>query len=167
MALPLNLTIPKRNMALKLTETQKTLVERYGRLLEQFGLSPVATRINALLTIVDDSSLTFDEIRSILQISKSATSTALNTLILVGLINFRTVLGDRKRYFYTEIGSWKTKVGKDFEVLLELGDVLDDIAKIKSDKDLSQKNDVTEYSNFLTNLANSTIRSLQILNSEK
>ncbi|MFT6167664.1 MAG: DNA-binding transcriptional regulator GbsR (MarR family) [Vicingaceae bacterium] len=151
-------------MVLKLTKHQETLVERYGLLMERFGLSPVATRINALLTIVDQNALSFDEIRLALKISKSATSTALNTLSALGYVNFKTVLGDRKRYFYSEVGSWKTKIGKDFEVLLELAEVLSEIANCKSDKDLIQKRDVIEYSNFLTELGNSSILSLQSAN---
>ena len=153
-------------MTLKLTEHQEVLLEKYGLLMERFGLSPVATRINALLTIVDKEAISFDEISSTLQISKSATSTALNVLISLGYVNFKTVLGDRKRYFYAETESWKIRMGKSFEVLLELAEVLNEIANCKSDKDLTQKKDVIACSNFLTELGNCSIRSLQDTNVE-
>ena len=85
-------------MPLTLSENQKTLIEKYGVLMEQFGLSPVAARVNALLTVTNLPYLSFDEIRVSLNISKSATSTAINTLLLLDYITFKTELGDRKRY---------------------------------------------------------------------
>jgi len=140
-----------------LSTSEKELIEKYGQLMERFGISPVAARINALLTVSDRPHFTFDEIKTILNISKSATSTALNTLTLLGYVNFRTELGSRKRFFYTEIESWKLKMERDLMNLKELGEVLDEIGEIKSKKDLEQKNDVKEYSEFLLTLAEQTI----------
>jgi len=123
--------------------------------MERFGLSPVATRINALLTIADETALSFDEIRSTLQIGKSAIRKGLNTLVALGFVNFKTILGDRKRYFYSEIGSWKAKMSKDFEVLLEFAELLNQI------NIYYKKKDVFEYSRFFTKPGNSSISSLQ------
>ena len=116
--------------------------------MERFGLSPVATRINALLTIADETALSFDEIRSTLQIGKSAIRKGLNTLVALGFVNFKTILGDRKRYFYSEIGSWKAKMSKDFEVLLEFAELLNQI------NIYYKKKDVFEYSRFFTKPGN-------------
>lgn len=134
---------------MNLTEKQKTLIESYGVLLERFGLSPVAARINSLLTVIDEEALTFDQIKTQLQISKSATSTALNTLLLMNFVGFQTKLGDRKRYFYSEIKSWKDKMQRDIAYTQELVDILRDIQTNKSDVDLQQKKDVGRYADYL------------------
>jgi len=144
-------------MSLGLSTSQKKLIEQYGQLMERFGISPVAARINALLTVSDQPQFTFDEIKTTLNISKSATSTALNTLTLLGYVNFRTELGSRKRFFYSEIHGWKLKMQRDFMSLKELGEVLAVIGESKSNNDLDQKKDVKEYSEFLLTLAEQTI----------
>ena len=87
-------------ISIQLTEPQKILIEDYGQIIEQSGLYPVASRVYALLTVVNRPELSFQEIQSALNISKSVTSTSLNTLMLLGHVNAKTILGDRKRYFY-------------------------------------------------------------------
>ena len=83
----------------KLTREQEELIERFGVIQEQSGFAPASARVNALLTVSDKTSLTFDEIRETLQLSKSATSNAINNLLVLGRIGYKTQLGDRKRYF--------------------------------------------------------------------
>lgn len=87
-------------MAVKLTSTQKALIEKFGVFHEQNGLSPAQARITALLMIIDQAELTFEEIYSALGLSKSAVSTALNSLAMMGRIEYYTKPGDRKRYFF-------------------------------------------------------------------
>ncbi len=149
-------------MPLTLSENQKILIEKYGVLMERFGLSPVSARVNALLTVTNLPYLSFDEIRVSLNISKSATSTAINTLLLLDYITFKTELGDRKRYFYPSIESWKVKLERYFLNLKELSEVLEEIAESKTNQDLEQKKDVIEYSNFLHDLALNSIQSLEL-----
>ena len=151
-------------MPLTLSENQKILIEKYGVLMERFGLSPVAARVNALLTVTNLPYLSFDEIRVMLNISKSATSTAINTLLLLDYITFKTELGDRKRYFYPSIESWKVKLERYFLNLKELSEVLAEIAESKTNQDAEQKKDVIEYSNFLQKHALSSIQSLELDN---
>lgn len=136
-------------MEVKLTETQKALIEKYGQLKEQSGLSPVASRIHALLTVVNEPHLTFQEIQDTLKISKSVTSTSLNTLTLLGHVNFRTTLGNRKRFFYAELESWKDGVQKRLEMLELMANILLEIEKQKTNDDLHQKRDIKAYANFL------------------
>lgn len=102
-------------MSLNLTSKQLELIERLGVMTEGSGLQPAAARITALLLIADKTELTFDEIRETLNLSKSATSNALNLLINIQRIDFITKPGDRKRYFRSNIGHWRCNITEKFE----------------------------------------------------
>jgi DNA-binding transcriptional regulator GbsR (MarR family) len=99
---------------MKITQVQLQLIERMGLILERMGLQPAAARIDALLLVSDELELTFDEIREILKISKSATSNALNMLLTMERVEYITRPGERKRYFRSKIGSWKESLSKRF-----------------------------------------------------
>src|SRR5690554_6025423 len=90
-----------------INQNQKELVEKAGIIYEKDGLQPAASRILALLMVADNPELTFDEIREALNLSKSATSTAINLLITINRIEYITNPGERKRYFRLKIGNWK------------------------------------------------------------
>tara|TARA_B110000503_G_C7134325_1_gene408171 strand:+ start:1561 stop:2022 length:462 start_codon:yes stop_codon:yes gene_type:complete len=136
-------------MEIKLTVKQKLLIENYGKHNEQSGFSPVASRIYALLTVINLPHLTFQDIRDTLKISKSVTSTSLNTLIIVGYVSYRTVLGSRKRYFYPELEKWKDGVEKRLKNLQKMANIVLEIHKQKTAEDSSQKLDLEAYANFL------------------
>jgi DNA-binding transcriptional regulator GbsR (MarR family) len=88
-------------MQIRLNEKQKALIEKFGVFFEKHhGLSPAQARIVGLLMICDRAELTFEEICQLLHLSKSAVSTALNSLLMMGRIEYYTKPGDRKRYFY-------------------------------------------------------------------
>src|SRR5690606_2067160 len=74
---------------------------------EKSGLQPAAARISALLLVSDKLELTFDEIRENLNLSKSATSNALNLLINLNRATYVTKPGERKRYFKSNIDDWE------------------------------------------------------------
>lgn len=76
------------------------MIEKFGVFHERNGLSPAQARIVGLLMIVDQAELTFEEIHGTLQLSKSAASTALNSLSMMGRVEYYTKPGDRKRYFF-------------------------------------------------------------------
>jgi len=78
---------------------QKEMVESMGRIYAGEGLQPIAGRIFGLLTIMDKEQFTFDEIVEELQISKSSASNAINLLLIRDSIEYKTIAGDRKRYF--------------------------------------------------------------------
>lgn len=94
-------------MKKNLTDKQKEHIESLGVILEGIGVSPSSARIDALLIVTNSTELTFDEIREDLDLSKSATSNAINYLLKVKRIGYKTKPGDRKRYFYTRLGQWK------------------------------------------------------------
>jgi DNA-binding transcriptional regulator GbsR (MarR family) len=90
-----------------LTEEQRDLIERIGVLHDRMGIRPAAGRILGLLLVSPDPELTFDQIRLALDLSKSATSTALRYLQDVGSVEYRTRPGDRKRYFRKSFTDWE------------------------------------------------------------
>ncbi|TLP71784.1 GbsR/MarR family transcriptional regulator [Maribacter sp. ACAM166] len=79
---------------------QEQLIEKIGIGVEEhLNLSPLASRIYALLILSSYEGLTFEEIREVIQASKSSTSVNTNVLTQLGYISFYTKPGDRKRYF--------------------------------------------------------------------
>lgn len=79
---------------------QEKLIEKIGLgIEEQLNLSPIASRIYALLILSSDGGLTFEGIRNVIQASKSSTSININVLTQLGYVRFYTKPGDRKRYF--------------------------------------------------------------------
>lgn len=78
---------------------QKELIEYIGRQNEKEGYQPVTGRILGLLMVMDKEEYTFDEIVEEMKISKSSASNALKNLEILGVIEYVTYPGDRKRYF--------------------------------------------------------------------
>lgn len=99
----------------QLTQAQKELIERMGVFYEQHGIPPMEGRIMSLLIVCDEPELTFDQIRELLVISKSATSSALNMLLLTQRVIYKTKPGDRKRYFTSNIVEWQESFTENFQ----------------------------------------------------
>lgn len=79
---------------------QAQLIEKIGiGLEERLKLSPLASRIYSLLILSSYDGLTFEEVREVIQASKSSTSVNINVLIQLGYITYYTKPGNRKRYF--------------------------------------------------------------------
>lgn len=112
---------------LPITDEQLKLVEKLGVMFEGPGLQPAAARITALLIVSDKIELTFDEIRETLQLSKSATSNAINLLLNVKRIDYITKPGDRKRYFRSDITHWKDGMDEKFREIAKLSVVLKEV----------------------------------------
>lgn len=134
---------------LKLTDKQKELVETYGVIQENMGLNPAAARVNALLTVSNKTELSFDEIRETLGLSKSAVSNALNNLLTLEHIGYKTKMGERKRFFFSKLGQWKNKFRKDVAGLVDYNTVLKDILKERSGDDPEFNVQMRELSGFL------------------
>jgi len=131
-----------------LTDKQKELIESFGVIQENRGLSPAASRVDALLTVANSTELTFDQIRDALQLSKSATSNAINNLLMLKRIGYKTKPGDRKRYFHTRLGHWKNTFLESINGLTLYNDMIKDIL-IHRTKDTAEFNkqlkDFTEF----------------------
>lgn len=113
----------------KLTAEQKTLIEKLAVLSENNGMQPAAARIMALLMVSDITELTFDQIRETLNISKSATSNAINLLITTGKVEYVSKLGDRKRYFRTRLPHWKEDMKIHFEKFGQVNALMKEVLK--------------------------------------
>tara|TARA_R110002033_G_scaffold171215_1_gene218638 strand:- start:18668 stop:19129 length:462 start_codon:yes stop_codon:yes gene_type:complete len=131
----------------KITDKQRELVEKFGVIEEQMGIAPAPARVNALLTIADTPELTFDEIREALQLSKSATSNAINYLLTLDRIGYKTKPGDRKRYFYSKLNQWKASFRKSISGLDGYTNMIREIRE-------NRTNDTVEFNEQLEELAN-------------
>ncbi|MEO9256952.1 MAG: MarR family transcriptional regulator [Crocinitomicaceae bacterium] len=103
-----------------ITQEQLQLVEKLGVMFEGPGVQPAAARVLALLMVSDKLELTFDEIREVLNLSKSATSNALNLMVYAEKLEYITKPGDRKRYFRSRINCWHEGVSEKFKEFGEL-----------------------------------------------
>lgn len=132
-----------------LTDKQKELIEKFGVIQEQMGLSPAASRVNALLTITNASELSFDEIQHNLGLSKSSTSNAINYLLSLDRIGYKTKPGERKRYFYSKLDQWKVSFRKDILALNTYNDMLSEISANRSDANSEFNNQLDELNKFM------------------
>ncbi|APG63980.1 transcriptional regulator [Tenacibaculum todarodis] len=132
-----------------LSEKQKDLIESFGVIQEQMGLTPAAARVNALLTISEELHLSFDQIKEALHLSKSATSNAINMLLTLNRIGYKTKPGDRKRYFYSKLDQWKELFKKDMQGLNHYRDILSEIIKNRSTKNEDFNNQLKDLNEFM------------------
>ncbi|NJN28984.1 MAG: MarR family transcriptional regulator [Cyclobacteriaceae bacterium] len=137
---------------IKLTDLQKTLVEKLGVVFEHAGSQPAPSRVLSLLLVADNTELTFDEIWQTLKISKSAASNAINLLLTTNKIEYITRTGNRKRYFRSRITSWREEMRNSLHGLLHVSklyqEVLDQRPKSTKEFNASLK-DVIEFTEFL------------------
>jgi DNA-binding transcriptional regulator GbsR (MarR family) len=114
-----------------LSEKHRELIEEIGIYHENSGFQPAVARVVGLLLVSDKPELTFDEISETLNISKSATSNALNMLLNTGHIEYTTFSGDRKRYFRIKSSNWRDMFTKKMEDLSGLNDLLKRVLEIR------------------------------------
>lgn len=136
--------------SIHLTEKQQHLIEKMGVFFERSGLPPAQARIIALLMIADRTELTFDEIRNTLQLSKSATSSAINALLLTHRIVYTTKLGDRKRYFSSKIGSMEEDFEKKFGEILELKTIFMEVLENRTPETVEFNERLKRIIDFMT-----------------
>lgn len=115
------------------TEKQRILIEQLGVFYEHEGFHPAGARVMALLLIADRNELTFDEIKDALNISKSATSTAINLLITTKRIEYFTNSGERKRYFRARIANWKNHMKEKMEGVTTMHSLMKEIIEQRPD----------------------------------
>ncbi|GEQ85713.1 hypothetical protein ULMS_12210 [Patiriisocius marinistellae] len=133
----------------KLTNKQKELIESFGVIQEGMGLSPASARVDALLTIADTTELTFDDIRESLELSKSATSNAINNLLMLRRIGYKTKPGDRKRYFHTKLGQWKNTFLDSINGLTAYNEVVKEILTHRTKKTKEFNDQLKDFTEFL------------------
>lgn len=135
-----------------LRKEQIELVQELAQVIESLGMQPAMAKILALLTVNDELELTFDQIKETLGLSKSAVSQAITYLHMRKLINYKTKLGDRKRYFYTKIGAWQEHVANQFERTHALVQVYNKLLKNRTKKTKEFNQSLRDLADFITAL---------------
>lgn len=132
-----------------LTRQQQELIEKIGVFYEREGRQPVCGRILGLLLVSDRPELTFDEVRELLQISKSATSNALNLLLQTGTVEYITYSGDRKRYFRLKKSSLLEGFTEKFNKIIGIKEILKEVLASRSNKTQDFNCGLQEYIDFM------------------
>jgi hypothetical protein len=135
--------------ALTLSARQRDLIERFGVLHDQLGHSPATGRIIGLLLVSPRPSLTFDEIRETLGLSKSSTSAGLNLLLRLGSVMYVTRPGDRRRHFRKNYDDWEHALLERMDTFLALKDLLGEAHELKMDGPLDPGPEIPRMIEFL------------------
>ena len=138
-----------QGMNIALSEKQKAVVEQVGISYEKIGMQPAAARVMGLLYVADKPELTFDEITDCLQISKSATSNAINLLLQTEQIEYTTFSGDRKRYFRLKISNWRESFAKKIEGMTSFNVLLRQVLEVRTPQTTEFNDSLEELINFL------------------
>lgn len=133
-----------------ITAAQLKLVEKLGVVFEQSGVQPAAARVASLLIIADETELTFDQIRATMRLSKSATSNAINTLLLAKRIVYITKPGDRKRYFTSDIKEWKVGFVEKFNEMMDIVEVYKEVLEQRSESTPEFNKDLEEMISLMS-----------------
>tara|TARA_R110000850_G_scaffold7837_4_gene28633 strand:- start:641 stop:1114 length:474 start_codon:yes stop_codon:yes gene_type:complete len=140
--------------AINLTEEQKQLIEKVGVMHEKGGLQPAPSRVVALLLVSPDTELSFDQIRETLNLSKSASSNAINMLLSAEKIDYITKPGDRKRYFRSKIAFWKDDIKKEFKLFSRVAEIMQEVLDQRPDNTPDFNNKLSEVIDFIEFLNN-------------
>lgn len=138
-----------KNNAIPLSDKQLELIERFGVFGSEHGMPPAATRIGALLMVSDKLELTFDEIRETLNLSKSATSNGINFMLMSNKVKFITKTGDRKRYFKSNVASWKEDFSSQFQNQSAFCNLLKEIEAVRTTETPDFNQAVEELHDFI------------------
>lgn len=140
--------------AVKLTESQKMLIEKVGVMHERNGLQPAPSRVLALLVVSPVVELSFDEIRETLNLSKSASSNAINMLLNSDKIDYITKPGDRRRYFRSKIAFWKEQIKHEFVLFSKVAEIMQEVLDQRPDTTPDFNNRLAEVIDFIHFLNN-------------
>src|SRR5262245_47261227 len=132
-----------------LRKEQVELIQEYARVQETLGMQPSHAKVIALLNVTDDVELTFEQIQETLGLSKSGTSQAINQLLATKRLEYKTKIGDRKRYFFIPISDWKMHVMKQFEGVAALLALNKKILATRSGKTREFNRNFKEMTDFL------------------
>ena len=111
---------------------KKELVEKIGIVYENAGHTPIAGRIAGILFLSEPPYRSFDELVKELSASKSAISNGLNLLQAMGLVEYETFPGDRKRYFKLNLLALERIFSKEFENITNFSILLKKVRETRS-----------------------------------
>ncbi|SFH23731.1 GbsR/MarR family transcriptional regulator [Pedobacter insulae] len=140
-----------------LSQDKIQLIEELAHVNESLGHQPAMSKILALLTVSDETELTFDQIKETLGLSKSAVSQALTQLAMVKKIGYKTRIGDRKRYFHVRMADWDTQILAQFQGVESLVAIYKKVlaARPSNTKEFNEK--MAEMTDFLSLVHNQVI----------
>ncbi len=139
----------KNDSNMELTEAHKILIEKLGVMHEKSGMAPAPSRVMSLLLVSPITELTFDEIREALSLSKSAASSAINSLLSANKIDYITKPGDRKRYFRSNVIYWEDQVKQNYKGLDLVADMLEEVLNQRPGNTVDFNNSLSEVVHFL------------------
>ena len=131
-----------------LSNEQLHLIEEMGVYHERRGMSPIPGRILGLFVVSDKDAYTFDEIKEILKISKSATSSALNFLVSTDRIEYTTLPGDRKRYFKWSPFKALENIERETNNLFSIAEMFRRAYELKNNKQSESANNLLMVMDF-------------------
>ncbi len=131
-----------------LSQKQKELVEKIGIYFEE-GMQPAPARILALLIVADQDSFSFNDIKEILNLSKSATSNGINFLLNLKKIEYYTKSGDRKRYFRWDPDNIINHFREGISKILALSILFDETYQLKKDQSSYNAQKISEISDLM------------------
>lgn len=137
---------------INLRKEQVGLIEELAHAQEMMGMQPAWAKILALLTVSDETELTFDEIKDTLGLSKSAVSQGLNQLSLMKRVTYKTKIGDRKRYFHLKFTDWKKHISEMFNAMENMIVVNKKVLANRSPKTTEFNKNLDELISFLTKI---------------
>jgi DNA-binding transcriptional regulator GbsR (MarR family) len=146
---------------LKTTEEQKKeLVEKFGVFFEEMGYVRMQGRVVGCLLLSEVSHLTFQEIQNYLNASKSSISTALNSLILIGLVDYFTQDSERKRFFKIDAQSWFNFSNRHIHKVTHMGQLIKECIRLRPPTE-SGVHDLSEVADFYVFLSQQLPEMLQ------
>ncbi|WPP52826.1 GbsR/MarR family transcriptional regulator [Catalinimonas niigatensis] len=119
-------------------EQHRDHIEHYGRVMEGMGLTPVAARVYIYLLLSPQEGATFEDLVSYLKVSKSAVSNALKMLTSTSMAEYKTIGGQRKRYFFVNFESMFSEKNVTAKFKL-ISDMLEDVKSIRNIDDAFAK----------------------------
>lgn len=144
-----------------LRKEQVELIEELAVANERMGMQPAWAKILALLTVSDETELTFDQIMETLDLSKSAVSQSLKQLELLKRIDYKTRIGDRKRYFHVRFTDWKAQMAETFSALGNVIEVNKKVLAKRTPKTKEFNKNLSEQMTFLTTVYEKIISGLK------
>lgn len=140
-----------------LRKEQVELIEELANVNERLGSQPAMSKILGLLTMSDETELTFDQIKDTLELSKSAVSQSLNQLLMLKKISYKTKIGDRKRYFHVPVVDWDKHILEQFNGVATLVTVYKKVLAVRSPDTVEFNQNLAKMTEFLSLVHNQVI----------
>lgn len=119
----------------------KQEIENLGAFFERRNMTPMEARVFALLLLSEPHYQDFYTIRESLDASKSAVSNAINKLLTSGNIDYRTLPGDRKRYFQVNPNGWLKRMKMEIASVVPMMKQVESIMRKREEMDTPEFNE--------------------------